>query len=119
MRRTLLSIMLFGVATSLLAQDPVRLTPSQYKVLLENERVRVLDFQDKPGDKSIMHSHPDAVRIVLAPSKRKLTRPDGTTVTREAKAGEVGWNPAQAHAGENVGHTNTHVLFVELKERCQ
>ena len=32
------------------------------------------------------------------------------------EAGEVRWNPAQQHAGENIGTTETHVMFVELKE---
>jgi hypothetical protein len=27
----------------------------------------------------------------------------------------VHWLPAQTHAGENIGITGTHVLFVELK----
>jgi hypothetical protein len=31
-------------------------------------------------------------------------------------AGLTGWLPAQQHAGENIGDTPTHVLFVELKE---
>jgi hypothetical protein len=30
-------------------------------------------------------------------------------------AGLTGWLPAQQHAGENIGDTDTHVLFVELK----
>jgi hypothetical protein len=29
--------------------------------------------------------------------------------------GAVHWLPAQVHAGENIGTTGTHVLFVELK----
>jgi hypothetical protein len=28
----------------------------------------------------------------------------------------TGWLPAQQHAGENIGDTDTHVLFVELKD---
>jgi hypothetical protein len=28
----------------------------------------------------------------------------------------TGWLPAQEHAGENIGNTPTHVLFVELKD---
>jgi hypothetical protein len=32
------------------------------------------------------------------------------------EAGSVGWLPAQEHHGENTGDTETHVLFVELKE---
>ena len=31
-------------------------------------------------------------------------------------AGLTGWLPAQEHAGENIGDTSTHVLFVELKD---
>jgi hypothetical protein len=34
----------------------------------------------------------------------------------EMPAGLTGWLPAQRHAGENIGDTPTHVLFVELKE---
>lgn len=50
-----LSKMLLAVVGLLLfagfavAQDPVPLYPQNYKVLLENERVRVLDFQLKQG----------------------------------------------------------------------
>ena len=34
----------------------------------------------------------------------------------ELSAGHVGWLPAQEHAGENIGETETHVVFVELKD---
>lgn len=34
----------------------------------------------------------------------------------EMKEGLVGWLPAQQHSGHNIGDTNTHVIFVELKE---
>jgi hypothetical protein len=30
-------------------------------------------------------------------------------------AGQVRWLDAQEHAGENIGDTTTHVIFVELK----
>ena len=30
-------------------------------------------------------------------------------------AGLTGWLPAQQHCGENIGDTETHVVFVELK----
>jgi len=42
---SLFALTLFGAAA--LAQDPVPLYPDNYKVLLENDRVRVLDFQLK------------------------------------------------------------------------
>ena len=37
------ALILFAAAAT--AQDPVPIYPENYKVLLENERVRVLDFQ--------------------------------------------------------------------------
>jgi hypothetical protein len=33
----------------------------------------------------------------------------------EMPAGATGWLPAQEHAGENIGDTDIHVLFVELE----
>lgn len=98
------------------AQDPVKSDGDKYKVVLENERVRVLEYRDKPGDKTTMHAHPDFVVTARSAFKRKLTLPNGKTMVREFKPGEVMWSDAQSHIGENVGDTDTHVLIVELKE---
>jgi hypothetical protein len=98
------------------AQDPVVTDGDKYKVILENDRVRVLEYRDRPGDKTTLHHHPDFVLYALGPFKRKLTFPDGKFVTREFAAGEVIWMKDQKHIGENVGQTETHVLIVELKE---
>src|SRR5262245_45946902 len=101
MRNVLLSIALLGLTgSSGWAQDAATVAPDHYKVLFENDRVRVLDHRDKPGEKSPMHSHPDSILYVLAPFKRRVTLPDGTSVVREPKAGAVIWAPAQAHQAE-------------------
>ena len=50
-----------------------------------------------------------------APFQRKLTLPAGQVLTREFQRGDVMWSPAQAHIGENVGRTPTHVIIVELQ----
>lgn len=105
-------IVFAGVA---MAQDPVPLYPANYKVLLENERVRVLDFQLKKGAKEEFHAHPAAVTYVLAPFKIRFTFPDGTTRIREAKAGEVFYGDALTHASENIGDTDAHGLLIEMK----
>jgi hypothetical protein len=36
--------------------DPVKLAPDRYKVILNNNKVRVLDVRLKPDQKSPMHS---------------------------------------------------------------
>jgi len=96
--------------------DAVTTDPDKYKVIFENDRVRVFDYADKPGDKTKLHRHPDSVVYMLGSFKRKFTLGDGRSAVREVKAGEIAWNDEQLHIGENVGDTNTHVLIVELKE---
>jgi quinol monooxygenase YgiN/quercetin dioxygenase-like cupin family protein len=110
---SLFAVLLF--ASSSMAQDPVPLYPDNYKVLLENDRVRVLDFQLKKGAKENFHSHPAAVTYVIAPFKIRFTLPDGTMRIREAKAGEVFFGEALIHASENIGDTDAHGLLVEMK----
>jgi quinol monooxygenase YgiN/quercetin dioxygenase-like cupin family protein len=102
-------------AGAVMAQDPVPLYPGNYKVLLENERVRVLDFQLKKGAREDFHAHPAAVTYVLAPFKIRFTFPDGSTRIREAKAGEVFYGDALTHASENIGDTDAHGLLIEMK----
>ena len=111
-------IAVFGLilfAGAAVAQDPVPLYPQNYKVLLENDRVRVLDFQLKKGAKEDFHAHPAAVTYVIAPFKIRFTFPDGSTRIREAKAGEVFYGDALTHASENIGDTDAHGLLIEMK----
>ena len=115
--RKILLVMLavMMVAGAAFAQDPVPLYPENYKVLLENDRVRVLDFQLRKGAKENFHSHPAAVTYVLAPFKIRFTFPDGTTRVREAKAGDLFYGDALTHASENIGDTDAHGLLIEMK----
>ncbi len=95
--------------------DAVKVAPESYKVLLENDRVRVLEYRIKPGKKNAMHSHPDFLLYALIPEKFKLTFPNGKTIDSEAKAGEVLFYEAETHAYENVGSTEAHGFLIELK----
>ena len=95
--------------------DPVQTNPDHYKVVFENDRVRVLEYTDRPGDRTTPHEHPDSVMHTLSAFRRRLHSGDAHRDV-EMPAGLTGWLPAQQHAGENIGDTDTHVLFVELKE---
>jgi beta-alanine degradation protein BauB len=110
---TVFALLVFAGTTN--AQDPVPLYPDNYKVLLENERVRVLDFQLKKGAKEDFHAHPAAVTYVLTPFKIRFTFADGSQRIREAKAGEVFYGDALTHASENIGDTDAHGLLIEMK----
>ena len=95
--------------------DPVTTNPELYRVVMENDRVRVLEYRDKPGDRTTPHGHPDSVMYTLSSFRRRLTSGD-RSVDREIAAGTTSWLAAQEHSGENIGETETHVIFVELKE---
>ena len=65
--------------------DAVQIAPPVYKVVLENEHVRVLDTRTGPGDSSEMHIHPNMVGYAISDCTWDLTGPDGPTVLVPAK----------------------------------
>ena len=95
--------------------DPVATNPQLYRVVFENERVRVLEYRDRTGDRTQVHKHPDSVMVTLSSFRRRLGSGD-RQVEVELTAGEVRWLDAQEHWGENIGETESHSVFVELKE---
>lgn len=95
--------------------DPVTTNPALYRVLFENERVRVLEYLDQPGDSTRPHSHPDSVMVTLSAFRRRLRSGDDEAEVN-LPAFQARWLSAQEHAGTNIGTTPTHNIFVELKE---
>ena len=100
------------------SQDPVKASPQYYKVLLENEQVRVLEYRLRPGEKEPMHSHSSGIVYEFTDSKLKITQ-DGKTEENVGKAGEVFWRTPVTHALENIGKTEVRALAVELKNPCK
>ena len=96
--------------------DPTQTDPDKYTVVFENERVRVLEYRDEPGQRTSPHDHPDSVMITLSSFDRRLVGASGESRDVELEAGSVRWLDAQTHSGENIGDRPTHVVFVELKE---
>jgi hypothetical protein len=100
------------------AQDPAKVMPKAYRVALENDKVRVLEFTGRPGMGVCgegMHSHPAHLTVVLSDWQGRASTPDGPVRERSRKAGEVFWSEAETHKVENAGKTNSRVLIVELK----
>jgi hypothetical protein len=117
-RRDILLILAgLGAAATAAAQDPAKVNPRSYKVLFENERVRLLEYTAKPGLGVCgqgRHYHPAHLSIPLTDSKVKIVAA-GKTVLAEGKAGEAFWEPEVWHTVENVGGAETRAYMVELK----
>jgi hypothetical protein len=98
-----------------MSDDPVLTDSELCRVVFENDRVRVLEYRDKPGDRTHVHRHPDSVMYTLSSFRRRVSS-EGRVVDVALDAGQVRWLSAQEHLGENTGDTDTHTLFIELKE---
>ena len=99
--------------------DPVKLSPQYYKVPVENEYVRVLEYRLKPGQKEPMHSHPCGVVYVLSGARTRVSSPDGKTTEGETTAGEIVWRDPTTHAMENIGKTEARAIAIEMKGSCK
>ncbi len=95
--------------------DAVKVAPNIYKVLLENDRVRVLEATLKPGEKAAMHSHPDTVVFFRSDARAKFSFPDGTSRVIEGTGGQALWIEAQTHAVDYLSNAQGQVVIVELK----
>jgi hypothetical protein len=97
------------------SHDPALTDGDLYTVIFENDRVRVLEYRDQPGDRTHTHRHPDSVMVTLSSFHRRIASGD-RCVDVDIPAGAVRWVGAQEHSGENTGDTPTHSIFIELKE---
>ncbi len=117
-RRQLLALLAgFGVSAEALAQDAAQVNRRSYKVVFENEQVRVLEYRSRPGLGICgqgVHSHPDHLTLLLTDAKAKVSK-DGKTFVAENKPGDIFWDPAATHSVENVGGSGTRAYIIELK----
>jgi beta-alanine degradation protein BauB len=112
----IVSMILMALGMPILwAQDLAQVAPLQAKVVMENDRVRVLKLVYEPGDKVPLHSHPAVVVIYLTPCKSRFHSTDGE-LEHDVTAGTVRWSNGTTHTHENTGATECQVILVELKK---
>jgi quercetin dioxygenase-like cupin family protein len=97
-----------------LEMDALTAASNVYKLLGENDRVRVLEVTFEPNDVARMHHHPDHMVYALRGGKMSLTS-EGKTQEMEIKTGQVMFLDAQRHEAKNIGDTTLDLLVVEFK----
>ena len=119
MKRVILSVVtvvaLASTAVIVRAQDAAKVDAKHYTVAFENDQVRVLKVHYGPGEKSIMHSHPNTVAVFITDAKGKFTFPDGKTQEFNVKAGEAMADTAKTHLPENTSDKAFDLVVIELK----
>jgi|GEM_PF-484154 len=99
----------------LYAQDAAKADPKHYNVEFENDQLRVLRINYGPGEKSVMHSHPEGVVVFLSDSKGEMKMEDGNSFMLDEKAGKVMWTGDTKHEPVNVSDKEFEIIQIELK----
>jgi beta-alanine degradation protein BauB len=119
-RQAMALLAAFGVAPEALAQDARTTDPRSFRVVLENDRVRVLEYQSRPGLGVCghgMHYHPAHVTISLTGAKLRKIEPGSKPMMVEIPPGHVFFQEAETHSAEVIGGAGTRTYIVELKDR--
>ena len=95
--------------------DPMVVAKKHYKLLFENDRVRVMEVLIPVGDKTATHSHPAHIVYALAEGKARLNLSDGTSRELILTPGLVAFLEPQTHWTQNIGDVDVRVLVTELK----
>lgn len=98
------------------AQDLAQTAGKNAKVVLDNDKVRVIELQMPPHARTGMHSHGDNLVVFLSGGKARQTDAAGAAKEMERKAGEVAWSGPVTHDTENVGSGTVRTLVIELKD---
>lgn len=116
-RTTLFAACVLATALPLpaIAQDLAVTAGKQAKVVLDNDKVRVVQLEIAPGGETGMHSHGDHLVIYLTGGDATQTLADGTTKSAHAEDGQVMWSDPVTHETVNTGKNAVKVLVVELK----
>ena len=113
---TLKKLKLIKSDTTKLNIDGLKASPNNFKLLLENEYVRVLEYSLKPGEKDTPHTHPAKSSYVVAGGKLKVYLENGTTIIADEKTGTASWmGYVGKHYVENIGNSTVIVILTEIK----
>jgi len=97
-------------------EDPVKVAPDVYKLVLENEQVRVLEVRLRPGAKTERHGHPAVVAVMLQGGRARFTEPGGEVTEIDMPNGQAMYLPETEHMTENAGDGEVHGFLIELKK---
>ena len=114
---TWLVVFALSVGGSASGQSAATVQPRSYRVVLDNDKVRVLEFTARPGMGVCgvgIHSHPAHVTVLLTPAKVRVVQ-NGRTSMVEMKAGDSFYEPPVTHEVENYGGGEVRSLIIELK----
>jgi len=92
-------------------------SPANFKLLLENDHVRVLQYTLPPGALDHWHTHPPRTGYVISGAKIRVTEADGSHEDYDEKTGETYWADfSPLHDTLNLDTKPYIALLVEVKD---
>lgn len=104
--------------------DALIAAPDHHRLLLENDRVRVLETLIQPGDRTPIHTHRWPSVLYILSWSHFIRRDDHGQIMVESQKVEALQNPPPVlwgaalppHTLENIGSTELRIIAVELKD---
>jgi len=100
-----------------MTDDAAIVAPDAYRVVFENEHVRVLELRMAPGERTEPHGHPDMVVVMVEGGTFRFAGPhaSSTPADLDIPSGTMSFQPADRHTTENIGTAAVHGFLIELK----
>jgi len=96
--------------------DGVKVSPENFKILLENEFVRIVEYTLKPGEKDNLHTHPPKSGYVESGGTLRIYPENGEAFISDEKTGHTFWSDyVGKHYDENIGSTTVKIILTEIK----
>ena len=96
--------------------DVLKVIPENYKLIIDNAFVRVLEAHIPAGTEEKPHRHMKGISVCMTEyTLESRIMPDGKWTRNERKLGTVYWSEASLHQVRNVGKTDSHTIRIELK----
>lgn len=102
-------------AATTAAQDPVTVSPKNYRIEIDNNWVRVLRVKQDPHEKTPMLEHPASVTVYLTGVHQRFSGADGKAREEKHKTGDVAFAGAVNRAEENLADKPLELVLIELK----
>jgi len=113
---SLLIALFLMMGTAMQAQDPMKAGPKVYKkVLLNNDKVRVMKVEFAPGQIMPWHNHPHHTIYALTDGTLEITEKGKPAAIAKFKAGDVLYFTPVTHTGKNIGKNTVKLVVTEIK----
>jgi hypothetical protein len=106
----------FSGASAQTAEPTYKADPDVYKIVYEDEKVRIIESTRKAGVTDKLHGHPLKSIVYGVTECKTAQTADGKTTETDTKPGTARALPViPAHTAKNIGSEDCKQLFVELK----